>query len=175
MKQAFKKEGEALAEKLSKAIHKLGFGPSYQKELREVMRETKKERKEESKEQTSIPKPTDKDVYAIEGGKLYVQLNYRAVKEQAEKWHRGKSDSIMQEIVATLEKARNARDYGQSGIKYLSATTVELKLTSLLGRDIRVLGEIREASYQNKQGETVKYQYAILSSVENHKGVERGK
>jgi hypothetical protein len=61
-----------------------------------------------------------------------------------------------------------------SRIKYLSATTVELKLTSLLGRDIRVLGEIREASYQNKQGETVKYQYAILSSVESHKGIARG-
>jgi tetratricopeptide (TPR) repeat protein len=174
MKQAFKKEGDALAKKLLDILPKLGLGPSYQKELRKVTREPKKELKEESKEQSSIPKPNDPDVYAIDGGKLYVKLDYHKVKEQAEEWHRGKSDSIMQEIVATLEKARNARDYGQSGIKYLSATTVELKLTSLLGRDIRVLGEIREASYQNKQGETVKYQYAILSSVESHKGIARG-
>jgi tetratricopeptide (TPR) repeat protein len=171
-KQAIQKEGEKQVAILLKDSSKLGFVPSYQ---REVRKETKKlERKEEGKGQAPIPKPSDRDIYAIDGGKLYVKLDYRNVEEQVRNQGHGSSDDVMKDINTALETRRIARLEGQSGIKYLSATTVELKLTGRFSKDIRVLGEIREGSYQNKQGETVKYKYAILSSVKNHQEIARG-
>jgi hypothetical protein len=133
------------------------------------------EHKAQHKVKMSLPRPGDKDVYEIEQGKLYIKLDYARVKNEVTDLYAGSAGNIMSKINATLENIRIARKTEQWGIKYLPikpgkpGKRVELKFNG----DLRIWGDLQQGEYLNQDGQTIKYQYAILGEVAGHNKMAR--